>query len=67
MLQLNFFILRLHCSAIFVSEDSKLCESIRNLAVRESKLLDSIGTAQMKQEIQKRVIALTKQNQDRMA
>jgi Tfp pilus assembly PilM family ATPase len=29
-------------------------------------LLDSIGMAQMEQEIQRRVIALTKQNQDRM-
>jgi hypothetical protein len=29
-------------------------------------LLDSIGTAHMEQEIQKRVIALTRQNEDRM-
>jgi hypothetical protein len=30
-------------------------------------LLDSIGTAEMQREIEKRVIALTKQNQDKMA
>jgi len=37
------------------------------VARKESRLLDSIGTAHMEQEIEKRVIALTKQNQDRMA
>jgi tRNA A37 threonylcarbamoyltransferase TsaD len=30
-------------------------------------LLDSIGTAQMQQEIEKRVIEFTKRNQDRLA
>jgi sulfite reductase beta subunit-like hemoprotein len=35
--------------------------------MKESRLLDSIGMAQMEQEIEKRVITLTKQNQDRMA
>ena len=50
-----------------MSEDSKLRQSIRNLAVQESKLLDSIGTAHMEQEIQRRVLTITKQNQDRMA
>jgi hypothetical protein len=56
----------IYSSAISVSEDSKLRQSIRNSALRETKLLDSIGMAQMEQEIQRRVIALTKQNQDRM-
>ncbi len=40
---------------------------MRKFAIKESRLLDSIGMAQMEQQIQKRVIALTKQNQDRMA
>jgi PAB1-binding protein PBP1 len=35
--------------------------------MKEVNLLDSIGTAHMEQEIQKRVITLTKQNQVRMA
>jgi hypothetical protein len=57
----------IYSSAISVSEDSKLRQSIRQFALRESKLLDSIGTAQMEQEIQRRVLTLTKQNQNRMA
>ncbi|PWU81686.1 MAG: hypothetical protein DLM72_05705 [Candidatus Nitrosopolaris wilkensis] len=40
-------------------------QSIRSFAVKESKLLDSIGIAHM-EEIQKIVIELTKQNQDRV-
>src|SRR5712692_5727903 len=56
----------IYSSAISLSEDSKLRQSIRNFAI-ESKLLDSIGMAHMEQEIQKRVLAFTKQNQDRMA
>ncbi len=56
----------IYSSAISLSEDSKLRQSIRNFAI-ESKLLDSIGMDHMEQEIQKRVLAYTKQNQDRMA
>jgi hypothetical protein len=57
----------IYSSAISVSEDSKLRQSIRNFAIKESRLLDSIGTAQMEQQIQKNVIELTKRNKDRMA
>jgi len=60
-------LLGVYSSAISVSEDSKLRQSIRQSILAEPKLLDSIGTAQMEQEIEKRVLALTKQNQDRMA
>jgi hypothetical protein len=35
--------------------------------MKESRLLDSIGTAQIEQEIQKKVIEFTRRNQDRMA
>jgi hypothetical protein len=56
----------IYSSAISISEDSRLRDSIRNFARKESRLLDSIGTAHMEQEIEKRVITLTKQNQDRM-
>jgi hypothetical protein len=48
-------------SAVSVAEDSNLRRSIRKLAVKESKLLDSIGAAEMEQEIQKRVIVLSKE------
>jgi len=60
-------LLGIYSSAISVSEDSKLRQSIRNLAIKESKLLDSIGTAHMEQEIQKRVLEFTKRTQDMMA
>ena len=60
-------LLGVYSSAISVSEDSKLRQSIRNFAIKESRLLDSIGTAHMEQEIQRRVLTLTKQNQNRMA
>jgi hypothetical protein len=53
----------IYFSAISLSEDSKLRQSIRTLAIGESKLLDSIGTAQMEQEIERRVVVLVKQNQ----
>jgi hypothetical protein len=57
----------IYSSAISVSEDSVLRQSIRTFAMKESKLLDSIGTAQMHQEIEKKVIDFTKRNQDKMA
>jgi hypothetical protein len=40
-------------SAITVAEDSTLRKSIRNLAIGQSRLLDSIGSAQMEQEVEK--------------
>jgi hypothetical protein len=57
----------IYSSATSVSEDSNLRRSIRNFAIKESTLLDSIGTAQMEQDIQRRVIGFTKLYQDRMA
>jgi hypothetical protein len=54
-------------SAISVGEDSKLRQSIRSYAINETRLLDSIGTAEMQRAIEKRVVSLTKQNQDKMA
>ncbi|HET7148159.1 MAG TPA: hypothetical protein VFI73_06615, partial [Candidatus Nitrosopolaris sp.] len=60
-------LLGVYSSAISVSEDSRLRQLIRTASIKESKLLDSIGTAQMEQEIQRRVIAVTKKNQQRMA
>jgi hypothetical protein len=57
----------IYSSAISVAQDSKLRKSIRGFAIEETRLLDSIGTAQMEQEIEKKVIGFTKRNQDRMA
>ena len=53
-------------SAISIAEDSKLRQSIRKFAIDESKLLDSIGSAQMEQQIEKKVIKMTKEHQDSM-
>jgi hypothetical protein len=57
----------IYSSAISLSQDSTLRQHIRKYAEKESRLLDSIGTAQMEQEIQQMVIRFTKQNQDKMA
>ena len=38
----------IYSSVISVAEDSKLRQSIRNYAIKESRLLDSIGTAEMR-------------------
>ncbi|HEY7081180.1 MAG TPA: hypothetical protein VH500_15895 [Nitrososphaeraceae archaeon] len=47
-----------YSSAVCVAEDSKLRQSIKILAVRESKFLHSIGIAQMQNELQKRVMKI---------
>jgi hypothetical protein len=58
----------IYSSAVSVSQDSKLRKSIRDFAIsKQTRLLDSIGSAHMEQEIQKQVLILTKRNQDKMA
>jgi len=56
----------IYSSAISVAEDSELRKSIRRYAIEESRLLDSIGMAQMERQIEKKVLAFTKRNQYRM-
>ena len=56
----------IYSSAISVAQDSKLRKSIRGFAIEETRLLDSIGTAQMEQEIERRVLGFAKKNQNRM-
>jgi hypothetical protein len=58
--------LGLYSSAISISQDVKLRQSIRKSAIQEVKFLESIGTAQMEQELQKRVLTIAKQNSDTM-
>jgi hypothetical protein len=58
--------LGLYSSAISVSQDVKLRQSIRKSAIQEAKFLESIGTAQMEQELQKRVLTIAKKNSDNM-
>ena len=54
----------IYSSAIYISQDSKLRQTIRNIAIRDWKLLDSIGTAHMEREIERNVVMLLKKNQD---
>jgi hypothetical protein len=56
----------LYFSAISVSEDMALRQSIRK-SVMQSKLLDSIGSAQMERELQTRVLTVAKKASDIMA
>ena len=50
----------LYFSAISVSQNTALRQSIRKSVMEQSKLLDSIGTAQMERELQSRVLTITK-------
>ena len=56
----------IYSSAISVSQDVNLRKAIRNHALQEVKLLDSIGTAQMQQEIEMKVISFSKKTQNLM-
>ena len=58
--------LGLYSSAISVSQDVQLRQSIRKSAIEEVKFLESIGTAQMEQELQKRVLTIAKKSSDSM-
>jgi hypothetical protein len=54
----------LYYSAISVSQDTHLRKSIRTIALKETKLLDSIGTAQMQLEIESRVLKVAKEQEE---
>jgi hypothetical protein len=56
----------LYFSAISVSQDTALRASIRKSVMEQSKLLDSIGTAQMEKELQSRVLTVAKKASDIM-
>jgi hypothetical protein len=59
-------LLGIYSSAISISQDAKLRREIRRLAIQESKLLDSIGLAQMEEQIKKRVLQVAKINKSNM-
>ena len=53
--------LGIYSSALSVSEDSRLRQTIRKAALKESQqFLDAIGSAEMEQEIQKKVLRFSK-------
>jgi hypothetical protein len=56
----------IYSSAISIAADSDLRRSIRKFAISKSNLLDSIGSSQMQQEIENRVLDMTKKQQDEM-
>jgi hypothetical protein len=56
----------IYSSAVSISEDSRLRRAIRKFATTESKVLDSIGLAQMEQEVQKKVLRLAKEQEEKM-
>lgn len=56
----------IYSSAAIISIKAKLRQSIRQLAVNELKLLDNISTAQMENDLQRRVIVATKRLQNSM-
>jgi signal transduction histidine kinase len=57
------FSIGLYSLAISVSQDSSLRKSIRNSTMQVAKLLDIIGTPQMEQEIERRVLNNAKEEQ----
>jgi hypothetical protein len=57
----------LYSSAVTVSQDLALRQSIRKSVTAQAKLLDSIGTAQMESELQRRVLTVAKKASGDMA
>jgi hypothetical protein len=57
----------LYFSAISVSQDMTLRQSIRKSVMEQSKLLDSIGSAEMEREVQKQVLTVAKKTSAAMA
>ena len=56
----------IYSSAISVSLDLGLRRTIRKSVADRSKLLDSIGTAQMEQEFESRVLAVSRRVSDKI-
>lgn len=57
-------LLGLYHSAISVADDSDLRREIKSSVIKETKLLESIGDAQMQREIERFVVKLTKDKAD---
>jgi hypothetical protein len=57
----------LYFSAILVSQDIEVRKSIKKSVLEQSKLLDSIGSAEMEREVQTHVLTVAKKASDIMA
>ena len=64
-LSMFMVLIGLSYSAISVAQDQTLRTSIRK-SVKDMKFLESIGTAQIEQDLQKRVLTIAKKNSDVM-
>src|SRR6476469_7767922 len=66
LLSSYLFTLGLYSSAISASQDLKLRQSIRESAIDESKLLVGIGSAQMIQQIEKKVRSVVQNEKEQL-
>jgi len=57
----------IYSSAISISQDANLRREIRHLAIKESKLLHSIGLAQIEEEVKRRVLHIARINKNHLA
>ncbi len=58
------FSIGFYFSAISISQDIRLRKSIRRIATTEAKLIGDIGAAQMEQEVQHKVVRVTKEQEE---
>lgn len=58
------FSVGIYSSAISLSEDTQLRASIKRNAIDDSKILHEFGTAQMKQDVEKRVLKVVKEQKE---
>jgi signal transduction histidine kinase len=58
------FCIGLYASAIFLSQDARLRNFIRKSAVEESKTLVNVGAAQLKQQLERKVVSVTVQQEE---
>jgi hypothetical protein len=56
----------IYSSAISISQDAKLRQTIKKMTVEESKLLDSIASAEVEKQIVNNVLSTIKANQEEM-
>jgi hypothetical protein len=57
----------IYSSAISISQDANFRREIRHQAIKESKLLHSIGLAQIEDEVKRRVLHIARKNKNRLA
>jgi hypothetical protein len=50
-----------YSSAVSIAQDTKLRQSLRKSVEQQSNLLDNIGSSQMEQEVQKKVVKVMKE------